>query len=176
MKVDWEAAENELFAAIKNCVIDFAKEHPDEQFYGFFLDCNARHFEVLGHLNTESKLQERATAFREAWQDEHPDWKINDFIEHLRWEAGDWGYFEIFNAEFDGGLTDALQEIAESGKPEKYRDQFLESCCKVVLRLDREDAFAGLKKTPNFRVLCVDHDEKVQEGDARLEKTRARVV
>jgi hypothetical protein len=51
----------------------------------------------------------------------------------------------------------------------------MESVTRVLVRLDREDAFADLKKTPRFRTIAIDHDEEWQPAlkrKVRLERTR----
>lgn len=161
MKFDWKRMEDEMLAGIKARIDDFAKDHQQETFYGFALDSNAFYFEVLGSLNTEDKLHANAVEFQKQFQREHPSWTLHEFQEYLRWDSGSWGYFEVYSGGCD-----------PDDDPEPYREEYLDMCCRVAARLSLENVFSTLKTTPEFRVICRDHDEKLEEGEKRLQRIR----
>lgn len=181
MEIDWTHAENTIVAAAVTCIEDFAAEHPDEVFYGFFLDCNATYFETLGHFNTEALLRKTALDYQTRNAKLYPGWSVEQLEDHLRWSAGDWGYFEIFNpCDYDESYRQLIEKAIshfhsipsdEMDEPTVY-DQFLEMCCRVAIRLESGDAFKVLKTTSDFRVLCADHDESIEDGERRLQAVR----
>lgn len=178
MQIDWKYVENTIVATAKTCIEEFAAEHPDEVFYGFFLDCNASYFETLGHFNTEALLHEQALNYQEKHAELYPGWSVAQLEDHLRWSAGDWGYFEVFNPcdydeEYGEFVMQAIEHYHatpsdERSEPSVY-DEFLQVACVVALRLAAENTFQALHTTKDFRVLCVDHDESIEDGERRLQ-------
>ena len=47
-----------------------------------------------------------------------------------------------------------------------------ETACLVALDLEAGEAIKILKKTGDFRVICVDHDETMKDSNDRLERVR----
>ncbi|HQX49549.1 MAG TPA: DUF4303 domain-containing protein [Planctomycetaceae bacterium] len=181
MKIDWEHVENTIVAAAITCFEDFAAKHRNEFFYGFFLDCNATYFETLGHFNTATLLRETALDYQTRNAALYPGWSVEQLEQELRWSAGDWGYFEVFNpCDYDKDYNELIGKAIshfhsipcdEMHEPTVY-DQFLEMSCRVALRLQSENAFKSFNTTAGFRVLCVDHDESIEDGERRLQSVR----
>ncbi len=181
MQFDWHHIENLIVSSAIECIQDFARNHPDEVFYGFFLDVNADHFDLLGHFNTAAKLRETAIKYQAENARLYPDWSVERLEDRLRWSAGDWGYFEVFNPwereeEYKQFCSDAfdysLDQPEEETEEPTIEDQFLNFCCRVAVRLETENAFCPLNTTPDFRVLCADHDELPEESERRLQSVR----
>lgn len=158
---------------------EFAAQHEHEIFYGFFLDCNATYFEILGHLNTDVMLHAKAQASKLEHTELYKGVMIETLIEDFRWSGGDWGYFQIFDAcghdeTYDRMIEDMIKHftLTRRGIDSRIYEDFLDMACRVAARLERGNAFDGLQRTPNFRVLCADHDESVEDGERRLQRNR----
>jgi hypothetical protein len=168
LEINWPKMEDTVVASAITCLRDFGQQHRDEVFYGFFLDCDAYYFQILGHLNTEDLLRKQATEYhRKHGRDLYQGWSTERLIEHLRWDGGDWGYFEVFEpCRCDGGYKRQIESMTDQftnegkGNDSTVYDRFLEMACRVAVRLEREAGFAALRRTSDFRVVCVDHDEK----------------
>ncbi|MCR9117243.1 MAG: DUF4303 domain-containing protein [bacterium] len=181
MEVDWTHAEDTIVTAAIKCFEDFAANHRDEVFYGFFLDCNATYFETLGHFNTAAFLRETALDYQTRNAELYPGWSVEQLEDELRWSAGDWGHFEVFNpCDYDEDYNQLVGKAIshfhsipsdDMDHPTVY-DRFLEMSCRVALRLESENAFKSFNTTPDFRVLCADHDESIEDGEQRLQAVR----
>ena len=167
--VDWKALESALERAIVARVADFAREHSEETFYGFALDCNAYYANVLFCLNTPESLD---ASIREYSKSDDPA-EIDRQREDLEWGLGDWKY-QGFNLDSPRWLEEMglLEEYAELPSDEDT-EQFLVGCCRALIAAERNGAFSPLNRTPAFRVACIDHDEDGYSGDRRLERVRA---
>jgi hypothetical protein len=168
-EMDWRGFEDALTVAIENEVVAFAEQHRDELFYGFAIDCNAYYANILFCLNTPENLHESARHY--AGSDD-PD-EIERQKEDLLWGLGDWKYHG-FNLESRAWSRDVpmLDEFAELPN-EADTEEFRVTCCKALLRAEAKGVFNALRRTADFRVACIDHDEDVHGGDRRLERVRA---
>jgi hypothetical protein len=169
--VDWIGLENHLADALTDEVRRFATRHDHETFYGIALDCNAYYANVLLCANTPTALDEAAARYANG----RP---IDDDAEResLRWGLGDWKY-QGFNLDSDAWrerMAPRLDEFAELPSPEDT-ERFLVACCRVLLRLEGSGLFRDLQTTPDFRVACIDHDEDLTQGDARLDRIRSQL-
>jgi hypothetical protein len=166
--VDWHSLEDAITAAITKHVASFSSAHPDETFYGFALDCNAYYANVLFCLNTTESLEASA---REYAGSEDPD-EIENQKEDLTWGLGDWRY-HAFNLDSDEWQDDVpmLDDFAELPS-DLDTEEFLVTCCRALIRAEQAGAFLPLRRTADFRVACIDHDEDVHAGDRRLDRTR----
>jgi hypothetical protein len=52
---------------------------------------------------------------------------------------------------------------------------FMESMCRVAIRLENSGAFDSLSRAPNFKIFVTDHDEADEVAWARLEAVRRRL-
>ena len=168
LDLDWEKLEQALAYAIVSEVDSFSKEHPEETFYGFALDCNAYYANVLFCLNTPEDLEESA---REYSEEDTPS-EIERQKADLEWSLGDWKY-QGFNLDSSTwkGMEPFLEEFAELSN-EEDTEKFLLTCCRALLSAETNGAFLPLRRTPDFRVACIDHDEDLGAGDRRLERVR----
>ena len=107
--------------------------------------------------------------------------------ERLRWSPGDWKY-QGFNSpaweektwkRLSSQVCDALldaefddEEIEESYSSQIV-EQFMQTACRVLIELERTNAFACIDTTSNFECRCADHDEVEDEAMDRLAKVRA---
>ncbi|MGR8932877.1 MAG: DUF4303 domain-containing protein [Gammaproteobacteria bacterium] len=166
--VDWKGLEEALLSAITSQVEVFAKNHPEETFYGFALDCNAYYADILFCLNTPESLEEAARKYADGGDEA----AISHEKEELEWGLGDWKY-QGFNLdtpiwETEVPMLDEFAELPSSQDTEK----FLITCCRALMRAEKKGAFLVLRRTPDFKVACIDHDEDVEAGDSRLNRVR----
>lgn len=174
--MDWNEVEEKLYRASVQALHEFAKQHGDEVFYGFVFDCNADYGEVLLALNSERDLAQWARQY-------HPDYSPDEVESRLRWNPGDWKY-QGFNTDGDlagqwekawGDMQERIHEayLDESDEEcEEIPAVFLESVCRVLLRMEREGAFRCLKLEPHFKTLVTDHDESLEDSWERLAVVR----
>lgn len=181
MAVNWSRLENRLYDLSVDALRSFAAGHPDEVFYGFMFDCNGEYGDVGLCLNTEEDLRETIRKRYSHYSQE--------MILELRWCAGDWKY-QGFNTNFDElsqrfrSGWEALQEKVQDQCDEDDEDcdededenptviHFLESVCRVLLRMEATDAFACLHRTADFGTLVCDHDESLEDARSRLNRIR----
>ncbi len=175
----WDEVEERLFRASVQALLQFAQRHGDETFYGFSFDCNADYGEVLLCLNSETALAE--------WARKHyPAYSAQEVEKELRWNAGDWKY-QGFNTD-EGCAEDWMKawgqpqeeiQTAHLNAPDEEADEiraiFLESVCRVLLRMEREGVFGCLKVEPHFKTLVTDHDETLDDAWERLAIVRNSV-
>ena len=170
--MNWSVVEEKLYTASTAALDSFLREHPAERFYGFIFDVNADYGEVLLCLNTEAALHQWATSH-------YPSWSSPEVDRKLRWNAGDWEYQGFNNetpssAQWEQTWSEVQESIASASlDDDDISERFLESVCRVLLRLERSQEFLRINREPHFRTLVSDHDEDLQDSWARLERVRA---
>jgi hypothetical protein len=166
--LNWDGLEEALASSIESQIAQLVEAHPREAFYGFALDCNAAYADVLFCLNTPESLEATVREYAER----HKAEDIERERGALKWGLGDWRY-HAFNLESVSWNTEVpvLGDICELSNPEDA-EKFLLTCCRALIRAEKAGAFQGLRKTPDFRVACIDHDEDLASGDKRLESVR----
>jgi Domain of unknown function (DUF4303) len=167
--IDWLFFENSLVRLLETDIANFAKQHPEEIFYGLALDCNAANCDVLLCANTPIALRDAAITYSRDGTEQ----SIATESEELRWGLGDWKYHGINFEPRENWLQyhSALSGIDELQHPEDL-EQFLASACRALLKLERNDVLQRLKRTPDFRLACIDHDESISDSDERLNALR----
>lgn len=173
--MDWTKFEDKLYRASVRALNGFAKQHGNEPFYGFSFDCNADYGEVLLALNSEAELAATAKRF--------PAYSPQQVESRLRWNSGDWKY-PGFNLDGDlgaqwekawGSMQEKIQNAAldlDDEECDEMSEIFLESVCRVLLRMEREGVFRCLKLEPHFKALVTDHDEPLEDSWERLDVVR----
>jgi hypothetical protein len=73
MNLDPSQIEETLFKTSSEEIGRFAGEHPNETFYGFFMDCDSMSGDVFLHLNTPEKLRERVESAKANSPDMYAD-------------------------------------------------------------------------------------------------------
>jgi hypothetical protein len=177
MEIDWGDLETRLFELCASDIKRFANAHSDETFYGFALDCNADYGDVFLCVNTPDDLSRTSTKYAAKHSEGTSEWEAK-----LKWALGDWKYQGFNSAEFDAdwkAFQDAVEDASldEEEDPETFQSpstaRFLETCCRVAIRLEQSGTLSVLKRTPDFQVFVADHDESDETSWARLKAVEA---
>ena len=134
--------------AIKK-ISEFAKEHPNETFYGFSIDAN------LLCLNSEEEFKKSLKYYRE----KYGGYDTDELITDLKENTGDWKY-QAF-AEFDENSGFDMEEYNEHyHEDEEFQldSEYATSMDIVVENLKGSGVFNLLKKTDDFYVNRVEHN------------------
>jgi hypothetical protein len=153
-----------------------ATQHPDEEFYGVFFDCDVVYTGVLAHLNTNALLRQTAmecqSRKRRPAGPLYPGLSTEQVMEELRWDGGSWGHFEVFHGPNFKEIAEAYDRLQDESA---LKENFMRMACRAVVRMERSGVFDCLRRTSNFRVLCVYVRETVEDGDRRLNRVRRTV-
>jgi hypothetical protein len=96
------------------------------------------------------------------------------FTEEAKWSPGDWQYQELANMDGDRKWRALVAPLGnEDGIEPEIADRLLESIAHVAVRLLDSRAFSALRRTDDFGVFVLDHEESFQKAKTRM--TRARV-
>lgn len=181
VKVDWQAAEELLVREGMAQFPEIAARHRDQEFYGVFFDCDIVYTCVQAHMNTNAMLREYAQRCKndDVIREEpvYSGLSVDQLMEQLRWDAGGWGYFPIFDGPDFDEVAAAREQLCETvgyseGDLRPLREDFMVMACRAVIRLERSGAFDLFRQTPDFRVLCVYIQESNEEGEERLQRVR----
>jgi len=193
VKIDWEALERTLFRLTRSELRDFAKKHAQEVFYGFAFDCNSAYGEVGLCANTKQllKAQRRAVDPNAAFF-ASLDKKLRlantaspSLRRESRWHLGDWDYQAFSRKRFDRSWRRFEAVLAKTCETEEEdrrsamkptQKRFMESVCRVLVRLERVGAFDLLRRTGDFSTLAMDHDESESTARARLRRIRRQAM
>lgn len=132
-----------------NKIAEFAKNHPNEIFYGFSIDAN------LLCLNSEEKFQKYLKYYREKFG----GYNTHELIVDLKENTGDWEYQGF--AEFDKNSGFNMEKYNEHYHEEEdfqLTSDYSKSMNKVIENLIKSKVFDLLKKTDNFYVNRVEHN------------------
>lgn len=180
-KLDWQQTENRIYNAVIKYLEDFSTRHPDDAFYGFFIECQASSFQLIGRFNaTEPMRRDWSPTYPRRHPQHVAAWTLEQLEGKARWANRDWGDCETFDPrDYDAAYNQIATKVIEwadsfPGWKEKKEgtktiaDQFLLMACRVALRLENMNAFAQLNTTRDFRVLCADSDEALIVAERRL--------
>jgi len=162
-QLDIGRIKKELLFFTEKRVAEFLEDNSGLVFYAFALDCNAEYAEVSLCFNTES-------CFEEDWKSYHTGSSF-EFVqteEHkydFRYNTGNWEY-QCFATTYV--LT--KKELAKIYKKdiEKQTDELMSLFCEALLDFTFTDVYSSIPKTDNFKILCLDHDESVEDVESRL--------
>ena len=130
-------------------ISEFAKEHPDEIFYGFSIDAN------LLCLNSEQEFQKSLKSYRERFGGYNTD----ELIADLKHNTGDWKYqgFAKFEDENGFDYNEYLEHYHEEDDSQLTSD-YAKSMNIIIKKLKDSGVFDVLNKTEDFYVNRVEHD------------------
>lgn len=186
--IDWREREDRLVDLAKREVVHFLEKEQGKKFYGFGFACNAGYGEVLLYTNTHLVLRETAERYKSTGGARYADKTLEELEDRLRWSMGDWA-FDGFNAlsdDWQRGWEDwqhyfqqLLDSLLNDDKEDEYyvlREEFLNMCCRALIRLENQPEFVAMPKEADFRTICVDHDEADSDGEARLSRIRRDTI
>lgn len=118
--------------------------------------------------------------------DDNPDKRR----EELQWSPGDWRYQGFNSSAWDEGFWDQVTSLVidkvMEDEPEADEDdddwrsptaeRFMQTACRVLVALEQANAFDCLKRTPDFKTRCSDHDESLDDTDQRLKAVRDQMA
>ena len=157
-----------MASAIADQVKEFARAHGDETYYGFALDCHAYYANVLFCLNTPESLEASVTRYANS---DDPG-EIARQREDLEWGLGDWKY-QGFNLDTPAWTESVPMLESFSELPsEEDTEEFLRVCCRALIRAENAQVFHSLRRTADFRVARMDHDEDPYSGERRMDRVR----
>jgi hypothetical protein len=167
--VDWAAAEEKLVREATTAFREIAVEYRDDELYGVCFECDLVYTAVQAHANTNEGLREYAKRF-----DTSPDVSIDEQIELARWDVGGWHYFPIFETPDFADIAEAFRQLVQKvGGHEAemmMKDDMMEMACRAVVRLERAGVFDSLRRTPEFRVLCIYREPAIEPDEVSTQR------
>ncbi len=166
---DWEGAEIGIACLFERDIRRFISAHHGEEFYAVAVDCNSLYGDVLLSANTVDSLRKAAIGFASSGIESETDRKM----EEMRWGFGDWEYHG-FNYGDDEGYSKYKQFLPDTDVMEHPDDRtvFLETVTRALLRLEGSGVLTQMRRTADFKVLCKDDEEELEDAVERLERLR----
>ncbi|MBW2736795.1 MAG: ankyrin repeat domain-containing protein [Deltaproteobacteria bacterium] len=161
---DWGKLEDRIVRLFTKVVVRVAKDHPDEVFCAFALDCHAQEGgQMLACFNTQQNLDSYQRK-REVSGDDLERWK---------WNPGNWDYSEMATTIGSKGWSSAMRGISIDGGIElPAAEKLLEAACGAMLRMAREGAFVSLSRAKEFQLLVCNHNEPLSAARERMARVR----
>lgn len=185
-KLDWIEIESSLHALVVTTIADFAKKHPNEIFYALYFDFPERWSGIRIHLNTPELLRKRAEEYIRSNPELYARRTAEAVANDIRWEPGDFGYFEINGtkawarkwSKYAEQLETAAaaQDVSVYGTGEFVELKFLLTASRVLLRLESDGSLNCLPRTRNFRTCCMTHEERPEDAWKRMHLLRLQYV
>lgn len=163
----WRRAEAGIAELLARDLESFARVHREEEFYAVGLDCNSEYGDMLLSANTPLALRKSAESYAQSGSDS----EIADEEAELRWEFADWAYHG-FNYQESGGYGEykALLPNADCFEHPDDREMFMEIATRALLSLEKRGVLGLLRRTSDFRLICVDDGEDLAEAEARMKR------
>src|SRR5262245_10345280 len=181
-RLAWKQLEETLFSLSEKTIAAFAKSHPKDTYYALFFDFAADWTQVRIHMSTPFHLRRRAEQYMRSNPEHYARRSVESVANEIRWEPGDFGYFEINNtpawkrgwAKYAKLLkTAAAKQDAETYASGEFVElKFLLTVSRVLLRLEREGSLRTIPKTRGFRVCCMRPEERPEDAWRRMELLR----
>jgi hypothetical protein len=93
----WKQLEETLYKLCEKTIVAFARAHPKDIYYAIFLDFAADWTQVRIHMSTPFHLRRRAEQYIRSNPEHYARRSVESVANEIRWEPGDFGYFEINN-------------------------------------------------------------------------------
>jgi len=183
LRFAWERLKDTIKSGIKEATDNLAKEAGNTVFFGFILETQldggtvyfsygrcADALKLLG-LPTDSAVFAEGSGF---------------FVEDSPvWSPGDWRYASIdeqFYPKFEQAWQAIAADIVQINYTELYKiyqnpqaaAEFdavcLQQMTRAVVEASKEGAFDAIYKTADFKVLCLEHDERLEEAWGRIKQ------
>jgi hypothetical protein len=171
-------------AALKEKIIAFTVEsveaflikYPDLQFYAFAYDCNAEYAEINLSFNTETDFAKTLLTYQQKYPNTY---QAQEDIQSLKYNSSDWTYlcFESIYIFSDEELTEIFQSLPEDDY--KSWHEFVESLmrlfCECLIDFTKSETFKKIPKTSDFKCICSNHDESVEDTQKRMEEVKSKI-
>jgi len=152
----------------RNSVNIFLQKHRDFTFYAFAFDCNAEYAEVNLCFNTEEDFTKTLYSYQNGKFSE--SYKTEQAIYELKYNTGDWK-FQCFDTMYILE-EDEMAEIYGEDIEEQVND-FMQIFRNVLLDFSLTSEFNNIPKTNDFKILCIDHDEDIEQAELEFNKLKA---
>jgi len=168
-EIDLDKIGKELISFTQKEVSDFLAKHPDKIFYAFAFDCLAVYGEVNLCFNTEGDFITTLEAYQRGRFGEF--YQTEDQIKNLRYCTGDWEYngfatADVFTEEELDVIYDETDRDSSARKEETQL--LLRHFSKILLEFCETPEFKSIPKTKDFRILCIDLEEDLEEAEFRM--------
>jgi hypothetical protein len=183
-RLGWKPLEEALRKLCERTVTEHAKKHPKDVYYALFIDFAADWTQLRLHLNTPFHLRRRAEQYIHANPELYARRSVESVANDIRWEPGDFGYFEINNTPTWkrnwSKFAKLLKAAAAKQDAETYASgefvelKFLLTVTRVLLQLER-DGLHSVPKTRGFRVCCMRPEERAEDAWRRMELVRQQL-
>jgi len=172
---DVQRAEHSLLKMTNHCFTEHAKKNPDTEFHSLVFDTNIAYGQVLLSAESTDSFSERMN-----------DWKKNSGFNPIldRWASGDFDYclfsddFPKVTNEWEKGMGLEIRRVLENefekNSNEAALENLTEEClimiARVCKKLFHSETIKHIKKTPEFFIMCIDHDESELTAITRQSK------
>src|SRR5262245_23899997 len=146
-RLAWKQLEENLYKLSDKTITAFVKAHPKDTYYAIFFDFAADWTQVRIHMSTPFHLRRRAEQYMRANPEHYGRRSVESVANEIRWEPGDFGYFEINNTPvWTRGwskFAKLLKAAAAKQNAETYASgefvelRFLLTVSRVLLQLER---------------------------------------
>ena len=168
---DLKSYEGVLVKATEETLKEFLKTHGSEVFYGLCFDCSAEYGTVQISMNTEREFEKTAANYVKDYN--YSEQQIKD----LKNNSGVW-FFQGINHDYDfwTQCRDYEQKIEEyvfnrhipSETSEQLVDEVLTMFTRGLLRFEQSEVFKKIKRTNDFKLIILDHEESFEDGLNRM--------
>jgi len=182
-KLCWTAIRAFLKTSSEAVLREFAAQHAEEEFYCLCVYFDGNYGDFWLYLNDHEQLRTTAAEVKNSYPSLYKRKSVKQVERELKWDCGDFRY-DLSEAEgpFPGfwrpvaltiiGLNLDLAKDAGDEPTREFQEAWAETACRVALDLEKSKVLKRLKKTRDFRVICVDHDEPIKVSLTRLERVR----
>ena len=165
--LDTNKIKKELLLFTKESVTEFLKVNNDFNFYAFAFDCNAEYAEVNLCFNTEISFEKTLRSYQSGEYAKY--YQSKESINELKYNTGDWAY-QCFATTYV--LTDDESADIYEDYMERQVDDLMKLFCDALLDFTLTEEYNNIPKTEDFKILCCDHDESIEDSELRLNQIK----
>lgn len=179
----WHSLRSLMTAYSEHKLREFAAAHASETFYCLCVYFDSIYGDYFLYLNDPDSARQLAVHCKEVFTTLYGERSIEDVESEVKWNCGDFRYGFVNLDDLWKSIWRPIQHLFESLNPAVGRqgeaelllfgEKFADTACLVALDLERSPVLDLLRRTSDFRVICVDHDETFADSEARLNRVRA---
>jgi hypothetical protein len=187
-----EAAEQLCWTSLRSIMAAYGEHklrelialHSDETYYCLGVYFDGCYGDFFLYLNDPATAREEAETRKRSASGSDARKTVEEIEDKTKWYLDHFRY-QKFNVDplwqklwypVQTLIDQLASELLENDEAEelhiKWSATFAETVCLVALDLEQSEAVRALKKTEDFRVICIDHDETMGDSKARLERVR----